>query len=72
MKVEINTEYITLGQLLKLADLVSSGGETKVYLAQVDVFVNGAPEDRRGRKLYPGDKVRTSGKEILVVRQESV
>lgn len=48
---------IRLGQLLKLADVVDGGGEVKDFLAEVDVTVNGEPEDRRGRQLHPGDVV---------------
>jgi ribosome-associated protein len=48
---------IRLGQLLKLADLVDSGGEAKALLESDAVTVNGEPETRRGRQLHPGDEV---------------
>ncbi|WP_221567516.1 S4 domain-containing protein YaaA [Alkalihalobacillus sp. TS-13] len=57
MEIKINTEFITLGQLLKQADVIQSGGMVKWYLAEHDVFVNDEPEQRRGRKLYEGDTV---------------
>ncbi|HEY9790108.1 MAG TPA: RNA-binding S4 domain-containing protein [Candidatus Obscuribacterales bacterium] len=50
-------DYITLGQLLKLAGEVNSGGEVKPYLASESPLVNGQPENRRGRKLRAGDTV---------------
>lgn len=53
--IKIKDEYITLGQLLKLADVISSGGEVKFFLAEHTLEVNGERETRRGRKLYPGD-----------------
>lgn len=56
-EVAINSDYITLGQLLKLLDLVSTGGEAKAYLADHEIKINGEKEDRRGRKLRPGDEV---------------
>lgn len=56
-EVPIRGEMIRLGQLLKLADVVDGGGEVKDFLAEVDVTVNGEPEDRRGRQLHPGDVV---------------
>ncbi|KAB8136268.1 S4 domain-containing protein YaaA [Gracilibacillus oryzae] len=56
-RIEINTEYIQLGQFLKLANILESGGMVKVFLQENGVFVNGELENRRGRKLYPGDKV---------------
>lgn len=56
--IEIHSEYITVGQFLKLADIVSSGGMAKWYLQENTVFVNGEAENRRGRKLYDGDMIR--------------
>lgn len=61
MRVAIRGEFIELGQLLKYANLVSTGGEAKAMLASGKVFVNDLPESRRGRKLYPGDRVRVEG-----------
>ncbi|GMA57311.1 S4 domain protein YaaA [Alicyclobacillus sacchari] len=55
MEIRIEHGYITLGQLLKRLDIVSSGGEVKAYLAERKVHVNGEAEQRRGRKLVPGD-----------------
>ncbi|WP_182201668.1 S4 domain-containing protein YaaA [Paraliobacillus salinarum] len=56
-KIEITTEYIALGQFLKLANIIESGGMAKLFLADYDVFVNNEQDQRRGRKLYPGDRV---------------
>lgn len=55
--VPIHTEYITLGQLLKVLDLVGSGAETKLLLEEPGFRVNGEAENRRGKKLRPGDLV---------------
>lgn len=55
--VTIKTEYITLGQLLKFLRIVGQGGEEKAYLANHTVTVNGESDNRRGRKLRPGDVV---------------
>lgn len=62
MKKEIflKTPYITLGQLLKIADFISSGGQAKLFLAEHDVYVNGELDSRRGKKLYPKDVVQIS------------
>ena len=59
--VKITTEYITLGQLLKLAQIIQNGGQAKSYLAENEVLVNGEPDQRRGRKLRPCDEILTSG-----------
>ena len=53
--VEIHDSYITLGQFLKLTDIISSGGMAKPFLQQMEVFVNNEPENRRGKKLYNQD-----------------
>ena len=66
MRVKITTEYIELQQLLKLTDWVSTGGEAKIAVKRLDITVNGVREDRRGRKLYPGDKVTIESKEYEV------
>jgi len=56
--IRINTPYITLGQLIKFAGIVQSGGETKSFLEKNLIFYNGVPENRRGKKLFPGDMVK--------------
>jgi ribosome-associated protein len=50
--VEIKTEYIALGQFLKLADCISTGGQAKSFLEETKITVNGETENRRGKKLY--------------------
>ena len=55
--VKITTEYITLGQFLKLTSIAPSGGLVKAILAEYKISVNDTPDNRRGKKLYPGDKV---------------
>jgi ribosome-associated protein len=57
----ITTEYIKLDSLLKGVNAVGSGGEAKLIVASGLVTVNGEQEIRRGRKLYPGDRVRLRG-----------
>jgi ribosome-associated protein len=65
--VAIRGDMIRLGQLLKLADVVDSGGELKALLAETEVLVNGEPEARRGRQLHPGDAVTVAGDELRIV-----
>lgn len=64
--LKITTDYITLQQLLKIEDVISSGGEAKYFLAENEVFVNDELENRRGRKLYPGDVIKVLGKEFKI------
>jgi len=55
--MQITTPYIKLDSLLKAENAVSSGGEAKAMIAEGYISVNGEVELRRGRKLYPGDRV---------------
>ena len=64
--VKINDEYITLGQFIKVVDLISSGGEAKVYLNSNNVKVNGEDEKRRGRKLYKQDQIEINGSKYKI------
>ena len=59
--IGIRDEYITLQQLLKMAGVIGTGGEAKYYLAEAAVTVNGDLEQRRGRKLRPGDLIVARG-----------
>ena len=67
-EVPIRGEMIRLGQLCKLAD-VTEGVPVKELLAGRAVYVNGEPENRRGRQLHPGDSVRVGDAELLVVAE---
>jgi ribosome-associated protein len=67
MDFPITGDMIRLGQLLKAADVVSSGAEVKDLLAQETITVNGEPENRRGRQLTRGDVVRVDDDEITIV-----
>ena len=64
--ISITTEYIKLEALLKLANLVGSGGEAKVLIQEGQVSVNGDVCTMRGKKLRPGDRVTFQGRELLV------
>ena len=62
--VEIRSEMIRLGQLLKLAGVIDAGGQAAAFLATTAVRVNGEPEQRRGRQLHAGDAIQI-GDEVL-------
>lgn len=64
--VPIGGEMIRLGQFLKLADLIDTGGEGKILIASGDVRVNGEVDTRRGRQLHPGDVVAVLGRSARV------
>ena len=65
--VAIDGDMIRLGQFLKLADLIDTGGEAKILIASGDVSVNGEVDVRRGRQLHPGDVVEVQGRTARVV-----
>ena len=52
-----NQEFIELQSALKIGSLIDTGGQAKQFLIVNKVLVNGEFENRRGRKLYPGDVV---------------
>jgi ribosome-associated protein len=66
-EIPIRGEMIRLGQLLKLAGVIDTGAEVKQFLATQAVLVNGAPEDRRGRQLHPGDVVTVGDQDLQVI-----
>nr|WP_246132356.1 RNA-binding S4 domain-containing protein [Paenibacillus hemerocallicola] len=37
--------------------MITTGGQVKPFLLEQKIVVNGDPENRRGRKLYPGDTI---------------
>lgn len=57
---------IRLGQLLKLVDVVDTGGAARALLESGAVRVNGEVETRRGRQLAPGDVVEVAGETVTV------
>ncbi len=61
--------YITLQQVLKLANIVESGGQAKYVIQHGEVKVNGVVETRRRKKIYPGDAIEVAG-EIYQIGEE--
>lgn len=68
--VGIKDEVIRLGQFLKLANLVDSGSDAKVVIAEGEVLVNGEVDTRRGRQLRDGDVVEFGGRQARVVHRD--
>ena len=65
-KISIKDEYVTLGQFLKIADIISTGGEAKIFLSSNEVLINDEVDIRRGRKLYKGDNLQILGVKYLI------
>lgn len=68
-KVRITSEYITLGQFLKFALIISNGGEAKSYLSSHKIKVNSMDENRRGKKLYPNDIIKCGNATYQIVKE---
>ena len=67
----IHTEFIKLQDLLKFANLVSSGGEAKERVQAGEVTVNGEVCTMRGKKDPPGDDVVFQGTHYTVSYADS-
>ena len=68
--VRIDKEFITLGQLLKHEDIISSGGMAKWYLAEQSVRIDNELENRRGKKIYPGSIVEIPDEGMFIIKTE--
>lgn len=55
-----------MGQFLKMAQAVATGGEAKMRIQEGDIKVNGQVETRRGRQLQNGDTVEIDGRVLTV------
>ncbi|GAB6859704.1 RNA-binding S4 domain-containing protein [Microbacterium xylanilyticum] len=64
--VSIGGESIRLGQFLKFAGLLDSGGDAKEAIIDGYVRVNGEVERRRGRQLVDGDLVAYEDRTVRV------
>ncbi|GAA5202722.1 RNA-binding S4 domain-containing protein [Microbacterium jejuense] len=64
--VSIGGEGIRLGQFLKFAGMLDSGGDVKEAIIDGYVSVNGEVDRRRGRQLQLGDVVAYEGRRVRV------
>ncbi|MCJ8341604.1 MAG: S4 domain-containing protein YaaA [Cetobacterium sp.] len=65
-KIQISTEYIKLDQFLKWVGIADTGSLAKDMILSGEVLVNGEIEERRGKKIYPGDTVEAFGQKFIV------
>lgn len=64
--INISTEFIKLDQFLKWCGVADNGVMGKHMVLDGMVKVNGKLEERRGRKLYPGDEVEVLDQKFKV------
>ncbi len=69
-EIKINTEFIRLGALLKLAAIADSGVHAKIIILNGEAKVNGEVDLRRGKKIREGDVVEVEGFEPITVKFE--
>ncbi len=66
IEFELTTEYIELIKLMKLLNLVESGGQAKLFVEDGLVTLNGETEFRKRAKLRKGDVISVDGQEVLI------
>ena len=68
--VSIHTEYIQLDQLLKYANVLSTGGQVKVLLEEEKITLNGVLVTEKRKKIYPNDVVIVGDEVSITVVKE--
>ncbi len=68
-EIFIYTDFVTLGQFLKLANLIQTGGEAKEFLSNHKILVDGELDNRRGRKLYDGMVISLLNKKFVIKKK---
>ena len=64
--VEIKKEPIELYMILKLENMVASGGEAKFVIAEGLVMVNGEIETRKRKKIVAGDIIEFNNEKMQI------
>lgn len=57
IEYKLKDEFIPLAALLKVCDVVSSGGEVGILLQDERIIYNGEIEFRKRKKCYSGDVI---------------
>ncbi len=58
MTFTLTDDFIELYKLLKVLDLVDSGGQAKMLIEENHVFRNGELETRKRAKIIRGEEIR--------------
>lgn len=64
--IEFRSEEIRLKDLLKVTDLIPSGGLAKLIIREEGVILNDEPCYVAGKKIHPGDEVIFDGIKIVI------
>ncbi len=65
-EIEISEEPIELYKILKLENMVDSGGEAKYVISEGQVILNGKVETRKRKKIFSGDVVEFGKMKIRI------
>ncbi len=65
--IEINKEFVTLSQMMKMASVVQSGGEAKQIILEGLVTVNNEICTQRGKKLFKGDIIEFDKQQYVII-----
>jgi ribosome-associated protein len=65
--VELDHQPIELCKLLKIANLVSGGGEAKIVISEGYVLLNGEVEFQKRKKVYHEDVIEFNGDLVQVI-----
>ena len=71
LKVQIETEFITLTNLLKFAGVVMSGGQAHELIEERLVSLNGQPVSEKRKKIRAGDVVKVKDLAEITVENEN-
>jgi len=66
MTYNLSEPFIELHKLIKLLDLVDTGGQAKMLIENNQVFRNGVVETRKRAKITKGEKI-TIGDVVIEV-----
>ncbi|HIF9274903.1 urease [Photobacterium damselae subsp. damselae] len=72
LEIVVSAQPIELYKVLKIANLVSGGGEAKYAISEGYVAVNGEIEQRKRCKMYDGDVIEFNGEFYVVLCDQPV
>jgi len=72
LEIQLDQQPIELYKLLKIADLVSGGGEAKVVISEGYVFLNGEVEYQKRKKVYHDDIIEFNGEMLKLIVDENL
>lgn len=64
--VTVSYQPVELCKLLKIANMVSGGGEAKIVISEGYVYLNGEVEFQKRKKIYDNDIIEFNGDVVQV------